>query len=124
MKKLLLIVFAICSFATVNAQTCKIVGSTDNSSIEVINEYWEKDSTYAVFLSNDSSTIAANVTVTIEVTYKYGSATKTAQFSGKCKVIALGETKCQIPVPPTLSSNSNYKADSASIISITGNKCQ
>ena len=98
MKKLLLIVFAICSFATVNAQTCKIVGSTDNSSIEVINEYWEKDSTYAVFLSNDSSTIAANVTVTIEVTYKYGSATKTAQFSGKCKVIALGETKCQIPV--------------------------
>lgn len=69
-----------CLFA--NAQSCKISGSSDGSSILCTGQHMEGDNTVVVNLSNDSESTCANVTVVVKVTYEGGS---TQEFEGRGK---------------------------------------
>lgn len=125
MKKILLLaLFVLGSFTASNAQTCEIIGSTDGSTIEALDGYWDGDNTYVVLLSNDSNIVAANVTVTIEVIYKYGNNSFVEQHSAKTKVMPMGESLCKIYVSRKHPQKSNHFADSVKIVGVTGNKCQ
>jgi hypothetical protein len=69
MKKVLLLMFAlICFSATATAQSCKISGANDGSTIMVTNDY-QDGSQIVVNLENDSERTCANVTVEVEVSY-------------------------------------------------------
>lgn len=127
MKKILLLtLFILGSLTASNAQTCHIAGSTDGSTIEALNGYWDGDDAYVVSVSNDSSMVAANVTVTIEVKYKSrsGSGSFLEQHSAKTRVMPMGESLCKIYIPREHPQKSNFLAESVRIVGVTGNKCQ
>ena len=79
-SKLFLLLALVGFFSNVSAQVCKINESGDN--VEVFSAIIESENTVAVTVGNDSQDISANVTVTVEVTYKKGNAKHTQSFTG------------------------------------------
>ncbi len=107
--------------STIDAQVCKIIGTTGDT-VEVFRSSYS-DGEIKVVLSNDSPT-AANVQVTVSVTYSYFNYVETITYSGKVLAQPLGSSEVSIAVPETINKRgAEYKFSSYSIISVTGNKC-
>ena len=124
MKKCLMILVALIGFGiSVNAQSCVIKETNDGSTCEVQSCYLSGDNVI-VNVINDSKDIAANVTVNVTVTYKYGISTKTKQYSGKDVSIARVPLKIEIPISTTHPEHYSYVADSVVATSISGTKCE
>lgn len=118
MKRVLLLMFAlICFGVTANAQSCKINGTDDGSTIMVTNA-WKDGSTINVNLSNDSEKTCANVTVEVDVTYEGSNNIKT--YKGYGKSCPNQDCKIEIPISDEIRGLKyrNYK-----VTSVSGNKC-
>jgi hypothetical protein len=123
MKNFILIFAILISFGiSANAQSCVISGAADGSTVEIQSCYLNDDNVI-VNVINDSKDIAANVTVSVEVTYKYGNATKTCSYSGKEISLARVPTKIEIPITKEYPS-AGYVANSVKAISVSGTKCK
>lgn len=118
-SKLFLLLALVGFFSNVSAQVCKINESGDN--VEVFSAIIESENTVAVTVGNDSQDISANVTVTVEVTYKKGNAKHTQSFTGKGIAKPNQETIIRISIPAE--DKSGYKPYSVKVTGITGNKC-
>lgn len=104
-----------------SAQTCRISG-TNGDTIEVF-ESSLNGNTINVTLSSDSQS-AANVEVTVEVTYvnKYNLSSKETQtYSKKCLARPSQSTLVSITVPETI--NNTFTLSDYKVKSITGVKC-
>lgn len=119
-KKLILALTLLGLFATVNAQVCKISSTGDN--VEVFSAIIENGNTVVVTVGNDSQDNSANVTVSVEVTYKKNNGTHKYNYTGKGIAKPNQETAIKIHVPET--DEYGYKAHSVKVVEITGNKCQ
>ena len=123
MKKFLFtLIISVAFFFNVNAdeqKVCKISGSNDN--VEVFSaEFANEEKTLVnVTVSNDSKDIHANVTVTVEVTYKNG-VKKT--FVGKDLAKPQTTTQINVKIDPYLNNTSN-PATSVECTQITGAEC-
>lgn len=107
----------ICFSVSANAQSCKISGADDGSTVMVTND-WKDGNTINVNLSNDSEKICANVTVKVKVTYAGSNHYKTYEGHGK----SCPNQDCKIEIP--ISENINgYDYRSYEVISVSGNKC-
>mgnify|MGYP002624338994 CR=1 FL=1 len=123
MKKIALILLAFLGFFSVsNAQVCKISGENDN--VEVMNYYFEDETTVVVVVSNDSKDISANVTVEVSISkLKKGNAYGTYDLSlaGKGRAMPNQDTQIKIKLP------SPYRQDPAAssikVTKISGSNC-
>lgn len=119
MKKLFLIMFAlICFGATANAQSCKISGASDGSTVMVANDYLDGNK-IVINLENDSEKTCANVTVEVEVTYTYSHIKET--YTGRGKSCPGSTCKIEIPVSPT---KGNNKLTDYKVKGVSGTKCE
>lgn len=119
MKKLLLIMFAlICFGATANAQSCKISGANDGSTIMVTNAYQEGNK-IVVNLENDSENTCANVSVEVEITYTYSQYKE--KYTGRGK--SCPGSSCKIEIPINLTKGNN-KMTEYSVKKVSGTKCE
>ena len=101
------------------AQVCKIKGSTTNDNVEVYSYVLvNNNSAVNVTVGNDSQNTAANVTVTVKITYEYGY---TLQFTGRGLAKPNGTTDIVVPIKAT---HNNNKIKTVEVISITGTKCE
>lgn len=118
MKKTLVLLVALIgiSFA-VNAQSCKISGSNDGSTIMVTGQHMDGDEVI-VNLSNDSESTCANVTVVVEVTYADKSK---LSFEGRGK--SCPNQEAAISVSINLKNNKGKDWDKYEVKSVSGNKC-
>lgn len=118
MKKVILFLVAILgiSFAA-NAQSCKISGANDGSTVMVTNDY-QAGNKIVVNLENDSSETCANVTVVVEVSYG-GNNSKTYTGRGK----SCPGTSCKIEIPIQEKYN-NYPMKGYKVQKVSGTKCE
>lgn len=132
MKKVLLILFAlICFGATANAQSCKISGANDGSTVMVTN-HWQEGSTVHVDLENDSEKTCANVVVKVEVKYVYkgnhvvgGPGPKTKTFEGRGTSCPNGTCKIDVSILSEFREQGDrfVQAGDYKVLSVSGNKC-
>lgn len=116
MKKYFLILVALIGISmAANAQSCKISGTNDGSTIMVTQDRLEGDKVI-VNLENDSESTCANVTVTVEVNYNNG---KSQSFTGRVKSCPNQSATVTIPIQTKNGSSpmKNYK------VTVSGNKC-
>lgn len=104
-----------------NAQVCKISETGDN--VEVFSAVIEDGNTVVVTVGNDSQNNSANVTVTVEVTYKSptGSATHNYSYTGKIIAKPNQESIVRIRIPE--SDRTGYKPIKVKVTKIEGTKC-
>lgn len=121
MKKVLLILVAMLgiSFAA-NAQSCKIQGANDGSTVMVTNDYQDGNK-IVVNLENDSNEICANVTVEVTVSYAGGN-TKT--YSGRGKSCPGTSCKIEIPIQENYNGQSRYPLKGYKVQKVSGTKCE
>lgn len=100
---------------------CKI--SETNDSVEVFSFTIKDNSKVEVTVSNDSQQNSANVTVSIEVTYKNGSLTQKESYEGKGLAKAHSSSIITIPINPNWNGNTRYTIDSVVVLGIRGSKC-
>jgi hypothetical protein len=123
MKKFLMILIAIIGFSvTMSAQSCTINGADDGSTVAVKSCYMSGDNV-TVNVINDSKDIMANITVTVEVTYKWGSSTKVQRYEGREIALSGVTTKIELPIDKKHTEDNRYEATSVKAISISGKKC-
>lgn len=96
-------------------QICKL---NEGDTVEIQNA-WIEGNNVKVSVINDSNDSSANVTVTVEITYKYGNLTEKETLTGKDIAYALKSTTITIP----FTAPKNYTAVSVTPVSITGTKC-
>lgn len=116
MKKIFLILVALMGISmAANAQSCKISGTNDGSTIMVTQDRLEGDKVI-VNLENDSESTCANVTVTVEVYYNNG---KSQSFTGRVKSCPNQSATVTIPIQTKNVSSpmKNYK------VTVSGSKC-
>lgn len=108
-------------------QTCVI--SDNGDTVEAFSAILDAQSnTVEVTLGNDSKDTAANVTVTVEVTYRNprytgGGKTATAEYSGKTQVGPQSTKKMTLSISDSYDNDKNYKAESVKVVSVSGSKC-
>ena len=107
---------------TVNAQSCTINGAEDGSTVVVKSCYLSGD-LVTVNVINDSKDIMANITVMVEVTYKWGTSIKTQKYDGNEIALSGVTTKIEIPIDKKNNEDNRYDAISVKAISISGKKC-
>lgn len=117
MKKVLVLLVALLgiSFAA-SAQSCKIQGTNDGSTILCTGHHLD-GSIVIVNLSNDSESTCANVTVKVKVTYA-NNATETFEGRGK----SCPDQEATIDVYINLEKNGK-EWKKYEVISVSGNKC-
>ncbi|MDE7154647.1 MAG: hypothetical protein K2O00_09450 [Muribaculaceae bacterium] len=122
LKRYLICVVALISYCICLADTtiCKIGDNGD--TVEAQSAEFVGNSKVCVSLANDSNFSAANVTVTIEVTYKYGGSKITKDYSGKIMVHPQSTATLNIPISEN--AGSSYHPYSVKVISISGTKCK
>lgn len=103
------------------SQVCKI--SKDNDTVEVTNCTLVGDDTVEVTVENDSNDINANVTVTVEVTYKGPGHTYKKTYTGKKMAKKSGSTLITITIASCYNKDDRYKPYSVKATGITGTKC-
>lgn len=116
MKKFFLFLVALIgTCVATNAQSCKISGTNDGSTIMVTQDRLEGDNVI-VNLDNDSESTCANVTVTVTVSYNNGTS---KSFEGRVKSCPNQSSSVAIPIQKQNGSSKmkNYK------VSVSGNKC-
>ena len=117
MKKIFLLLVALIGISYVaNAQSCKISGTNDGSTILCTDQHLDGNKV-VVNLSNDSENTCANVTVTVEVTYENNS-TKT--FQGRGKSCPNAEAAINVYIE-TVNNGKNWKK--YEVTGVSGNKC-
>lgn len=118
MKKILLVLVAMLGISFMaNAQSCKISGATDGSTIMVSQDRLEGDKVI-VNLENDSESTCANVTVTVEVSYG-NTDNNNKTFTGRVKSCPNATATVTIPIQTT---NKNLKLRTYKV-TVSGNKC-
>lgn len=117
MKKILFLLLAICMIIPANSQVCKISGQNDNVEIFTCS-LAENNTEVHVTVANDSQSISANVTVTVEV--DYGNNIKKT-YTGRA--IAKPNQETLIIIKGISPKVSNRDAKSVQAISISGTKC-
>ena len=123
MKKFFLILVATIGLAiSTNAQVCNISGDSDGGTVEVQSCYIQGDKVI-VNLINDSKDIAANVEVTVKVTYTNYGYSETKDYKGKGTSIARVPLQIEIPISSTYPGKDNYVATSVIVTGVTGSKC-
>ena len=121
MKKVLLIMFAlICFGMTAKAQSCKISGASDGSTVMVSNDYQDGNKV-VVNLDNDSENTCANVTVEVEVSYAGGNS-KT--YSGRGKSCPSSTCRIEIPIQENYNGQSHYPMKGYKVRKVSGTKCE
>ena len=119
MKKILFILVALLGITfTTNAQSCKISGASDGSTVMVANDYLDGNK-IVINLENDSEKTCANVTVEVEVTYTYSHIKET--YTGRGKSCPGSTCKIEIPVSPT---KGNNKLTDYKVKGVSGTKCE
>ncbi len=103
------------SFAA-NAQSCKISGTNDGSTILCTGQHMEGNKVI-VNLSNDSESTCANVTVTVKVTYADKS---TKSFEGRGKSCPNQEAAIEVYIDTEKNGKSWTKYE---VTGVSGNKC-
>lgn len=121
MKKVLALLVALIgiSFAA-NAQSCKISGASDGSTVMVTNDYQEGNKV-VVNLENDSAETCANVTVEVNVSYK---GDKSQTFTGRGKSCPGSSCKIEIPIQINYNGNSHYPLKGYKVQKVSGTKCE
>lgn len=121
----------ICFGATANAQSCKIKGAEDGSTVMVTN-HWQEGSTVYVNLENDSEKTCANVVVKVEVKYVYrgnhvigGPGPQTKTYEGYGTSCPNGTCKIEVPILSEFYDGGSrfVQAGDYKVLSVSGNKC-
>lgn len=116
MKKVLVLLVTLMGISfTANAQSCKIQGANDGSTVMVTNDY-QDGSKIVVNLENDSEKTCANVTVEVEVVYAYGKKSYTG-YGKSCP-----DSSCKIEIPISLK-NGDYAMKGYKVQKVSGTKC-
>lgn len=107
-------------------QACVI--SDNGDTVEAFSAIIDtRNNTVEVTLGNDSKDIAANVTVTVAVTYRnslyVGGKTATTEYSGKTQVAPQSTQKLTLSISESYNNDKNYKAESVKVVSVSGRKC-
>ena len=110
----------ICFGVTANAQSCKISGANDGSTVMVTNDY-QDGSKIVVNLENDSNETCANVTVEVVVSYAGGNS-KT--YTGRGKSCPGSTCKIEIPIQENYNGKSNYPIKGYTVQKVSGTKCE
>ena len=123
MKKILLLSLIVLSSLgiTANAQICKISETGDN--VEVFSAVIEDGNTVVVTVGNDSQNTSANVTITIEVTYKSPTSVATRNYSYTGKVIAKPNQESIVRIRIPESDRNGYIPQNVKVTKIEGTKC-
>lgn len=104
----------------VHAQVCKIKGTYD--TIEVARDSYNPQNNTLSLVVNSDSQHAANLTVTVKVTYiKNRSKSKEETYSEKFIANPSVSTKCDLTIPNTIDQNYELKEYK---ISLSGYKCE
>lgn len=103
------------------SQTCLI--SNANDTVEIENCTLIADNKVEVTVSNDSNDINANVTVSIEVAYKFNSQIFKKNYIGKGMAKKSESTIITIPISSCYNGDERYKPYSVSATGISGSKC-
>lgn len=123
MKKLFLLTFLMLGlYGITEAQVCKISGAGDN--VEVFSARIENGNTVVVTVGNDSQNISANVTVTVEVTYKYSNGNSPVKLTKEGKVIAKPNQESVITIRIPEQDKNGRIPTSVKVTNISGTKCQ
>lgn len=135
MRKIVILVLAIILPIYASAQSCRIGGAEDGSSIQV-NGNEQSGDFVSVFISNDSSSISANVTISINAVYQardndgnilknYKNLERT--YTGRVLAKSCMETVCKVNVPVRIEESSGrgyWSLIRYEIQNISGFKCQ
>ncbi|MBP5663566.1 MAG: hypothetical protein J6X16_04765 [Bacteroidales bacterium] len=117
MKRLLLLFAIIISFTTaINAQSCKISGSNDGSTIVCTSHHMDGNNV-KVTVSNDSESTCANVSIVVKVTYANNT---TQEFEGRGKSCPDQEASISVPINTEYNGKEWKKYE---VTKISGNKC-
>lgn len=118
MKNILLILIALfgVNFAA-NAQSCKISGANDGSTVMVTNDYQDGNK-IVIDLENDSDETCANVTVEVEVSYSHS---KPKTFTGRGKSCPNSSCKLEIAIDEK---NGSYAMTGYKVKKVSGTKCE
>lgn len=117
MKNLLILIVPLLFFCfSANAQSCKISGSNDGSSILCTGQHMEGNNVI-VNLSNDSENTCANVIVVVKVTYEGGA---TQEFEGRGKSCPNQDAAISVYIN-TENKGKPYKK--YEVTRVSGNKC-
>lgn len=109
--------YFVCSADT----TCKL--NNEGDTVEALSATIDKDnSCVKVSLGNDSNDVAANVTVTIEVKYRWNIYDKPLTYTGKIQVGPQQTVVLTIPINAT-AGDDRYVPNSVTVVSVTGSKC-
>lgn len=122
MNRLFVLAVAVISYCFCFADTTCRIGET-NDTVEAQSVELKGNSQVCVSLGNDSGSNAANVCVTVEVTYKWGNRVNTKTYEGKALVLPQSTTTVTIPISES-NGGSDYTPHSVKIVSLTGSKCQ
>lgn len=116
MKKYFYILLLVGLCFTVNAQSCKISGSNDGSTI-VCTGHSIDGNNITVTLSNDSENTCANVSIIVKVTYANNS---TEEFEGRGKSCPDQEAAIRVPIKTEKNGREWTKYE---VARVSGSKC-
>jgi hypothetical protein len=131
MKKILVLLIVLMGISyAANAQSCKIRGADDGSTVMVTN-HWLDGSKVFVNLENDSEKTCANVTVKVEIKYVYrgnhvvgGPGPKTKAYEGYGTSCPNGTCKVEIPILLDINEYGDcFEMREYKVLSVSGNKC-
>ncbi len=123
MNRIILCIVALWGYIVCYADTtCKLNANGD--TVEAMSATIDgTNSCVNVSLGNDSNDVAANVTVTIEVQYKWNSYNgDKITYMGKTQVGPQQTVTLTIPIKAT-SGDDRYIPANVTIVSVTGSKC-
>lgn len=123
MKKTAWIILAFLGLCSVSsAQVCKISGENDN--VEVMQAFFEDESTVVVVVSNDSKDISANVTVSVDIkglNKGSGCCYELTNLTGKGRALPNQDTQIKIKLPSPYKQNQDKTR--ITVKNISGSKC-
>lgn len=121
---LCVMVFGLFGSADIQAQVCKISDQGDN--VEIFDATIIGNDV-VVTVANDSKDIAANVTVTVEVTYEHvygGGRTAKETLSGKGTIYPSSQVNQSQTIKIRIPQKDKYEPTSVRPTGISGTKCR
>lgn len=131
MKKSILILFVLAisvllpKMVMADTKVCQISGTLD--TVEIFSDYYDSQNDKLIVSLSSDSQQAANVKITVEVTYKNinNSNTKTMPYTRPFLAKPSQSTVCEMTIPKSIVENgATYAFVSYKITGLTGTKCQ
>lgn len=131
MKKSILLIFVLAlsvllpKMVMADAKVCQISGTLD--TVEIFSDYYDAPKEKLIVNLSSDSQQAANVKITVEVTYKNDiyNKKKTKTYTQPFRAEPAQSTVCEMLIPKSFKVDGYiYEYESYKITGLTGTKCQ